>query len=81
MNLNALSPLQRAIGLVLFMVGFVWLMLGLGFFGGSVISGQTWAAVLGFLVLATGLYILTRRPKAVETDDAPADQPDDAPLP
>ena len=63
-----MNPLQRAIGVVMFMVGFVWLVLGLGFVGGSVMSGQTWAAVLGFVVLAGGLFVLTRKPKAAEPE-------------
>jgi LPXTG-motif cell wall-anchored protein len=30
-------------------------------------SNQTWAAILGFVVMAGGLYVLTRKPKP---DDA-----------
>ena len=66
MNLNTMNPLQRAIGVVMFVVGFVWMMLGLGFVGGSVMSGKTWAAILGFVVLAGGLFVLTRKPKPAE---------------
>jgi len=72
-NLSDMNPLQRAIGVVLFVVGFVWMVLGLGFVGGSVISGKTWAAMLGFAVLAGGLFILTRKPKA--TGSVPAAVP------
>jgi LPXTG-motif cell wall-anchored protein len=66
-NLNAMNPLRRAIGVVMFVVGFVWMLLGLGFVAGSVMSNQTWAAILGFVVMAGGLYVLTRKPKP---DDA-----------
>jgi LPXTG-motif cell wall-anchored protein len=66
-NLNEMNPLRRAIGVVMFVVGFVWMLLGLGFVGGSVMSNQTWAAILGFVVMAGGLYVLTRKPKP---DDA-----------
>jgi len=76
MNLNTMNPLRRAIGVVMFVVGFVWMLLGLGFVSGSVMSGKTWAAVLGFVVLAIGLFILTRKPKDVEP---PAEGNDPAP--
>ncbi|MEI6362753.1 MAG: LPXTG cell wall anchor domain-containing protein [Actinomycetes bacterium] len=81
MNLNTMNPLQRAIGMVMFVVGFVWMLLGLGFVSGSVMSGQTWAAILGFAVLAGGLFVLTRKPKAAEPPSdgaAPPQASDDA---
>jgi LPXTG-motif cell wall-anchored protein len=63
-----MNPLRRAIGVVMFAVGFVWMLLGLGLVEGSVITGQTWAAILGFAVMAGGLFILTRKPKPTEAD-------------
>jgi hypothetical protein len=76
-NLTKMNPLQRAIGVVLFAVGFVWLSLGLGFVSGSVMSGKTWAAILGFVVMASGLFVLTRKPKAAEAtpDEPPTNDP------
>jgi LPXTG-motif cell wall-anchored protein len=67
-NLGTMNPLRRAIGVVMFAVGFVWMLLGLGLVEGSVITGQTWAAILGFTVMAGGLFILTRKPKPTEPD-------------
>jgi LPXTG-motif cell wall-anchored protein len=67
-NLNGMNPLRRAIGVVMFVVGFVWMLLGLGFVSGSVMSNQTWAGILGFVVMAGGLYVLTRKPKPDDTD-------------
>jgi hypothetical protein len=76
-----MNPLQRAVGLVMFMVGFVWMLLGLGLFGGSVISGKTWAAILGFVVLAIGLFVLTRKPKAAGAQPTAAPASPDAAAP
>jgi hypothetical protein len=79
-----LSPLRRAVGLVMFVVGAVWLVQGLGLARGSVMTGNTLWAVLGAVVLVIGLAVLNvRRPKGPETGtdrpatDAPdADEPD-----
>jgi hypothetical protein len=62
-NLNTMNPLRRAIGVVLFAVGFVWFLLGVGLVGGSVMSNQPWAAVLGGAAAVIGLWMLTRKPK------------------
>ena len=56
------NPLQRAIGLVLLMIGAVWFMLGSRMIGGSVMSGQTVWAVVGAMIAIVGLWIVTRRP-------------------
>lgn len=56
------NPLQRAIGLVLLMIGAVWFMLGSGMIGGSVMSGQTVWAIVGAMIAIVGLWIVTRRP-------------------
>jgi hypothetical protein len=71
-----MNPLQRAIGVVMFVVGFVWMLLGLGFVGGSVMSGKTWAAILGFVVMAGGLFVLTRKPKPNEPESPVSDDVD-----
>lgn len=68
-----MNPLQRAIGVVMFVVGFVWMLLGLGFVSGSVMSGKTWAAILGFVVMAGGLFVLTRKPKPTEPESPVSD--------
>jgi LPXTG-motif cell wall-anchored protein len=44
------------------------MLLGLGFVAGSVMSNQTWAAILGFVVMAGGLYVLTRKPNPTESN-------------
>lgn len=80
MNLNEMNPLRRAVGVVMFVVGFVWMVIGLGLVSGSVVSNQTWAAILGFVVMAGGLFILTRKPKPGDPDPpatAPVDEDSD----
>jgi membrane associated rhomboid family serine protease len=52
------GPLRRTIGVVLFVVGFVWLLLGMGFVQGSVMSNNGWAALFGFVcIIGTGLIL------------------------
>jgi len=61
-----LHPLRRAIGAVLFVVGFVWLLLGVGIVQGSTMSNNWWAAIFGLVcILATGFVLgpaVLRRP-------------------
>lgn len=72
------NPLQRAIGLVLLMIGAVWFMLGSGMIGGSVMSGQTVWAVVGAMIAIVGLWIVTRRPSPRrEQGKASEDQADE----
>lgn len=58
-----LSPLRRAIGIVLVMIGVTWFALGAGFIQGSVMSGQVIWAVVGVALAIAGGYVLYRRPK------------------
>ena len=70
-SVNQVSPLRRAIGLVLMFVGMTWLFIGLGMLGESFMSGQTWFAVVGGAIAVLGLWIVTRKPKPTSGDDAP----------
>jgi len=56
-----LSPMRRAIGLVLIMIGITWLLLGAGVLQGSVMSGQTAWAVVGGVIAVVGIGVLTLR--------------------
>ena len=56
-----LSPLRRALGLVLVLIGGTWGLLGLGILGGSVATGQAWPVVAGAVALAAGVAVLTVR--------------------
>jgi 4-hydroxybenzoate polyprenyltransferase len=59
-SMKHLSPMRRAIGIVLIMIGLTWLALGSGFLGGSVMSGQVIWAVVGVAVAISGGYVLYR---------------------
>jgi hypothetical protein len=71
-----MSPLPRAIGVVCIVVGGVWLMQGVGFAKGSVMTGSTVWAVLGALTLAAGAIVLQRASRTAKqaiANDPPAD--------
>ena len=59
-----LSPMRRAIGAVLIMIGATWTALGAGLIQGSVMSGQVVWAVIGVALTMSGVFVLYRRPKA-----------------
>jgi len=64
--MRRLSPMRRAIGLVLVMIGMTWLLLGAGVLEGSVMSGQTAWAVVGGIIAVVGIGVLTLRTGARE---------------
>jgi membrane associated rhomboid family serine protease len=50
--------MRRTIAAVLFTVGFVWLMLGLGVVQGSTVSNSAWSALFGLVcIVATGFVL------------------------
>jgi hypothetical protein len=51
------SGLLVAIGALLFAAGVIWLLQGLGYIGGSVMTGVTLWAVIGPLVAVAGLVM------------------------
>ena len=59
--MGKMHPLRRALGLVLVMIGFTWMMLGAGLLQGSVMSGQTVWAFVGGAIVVIGVGILTLR--------------------
>ena len=59
-SMKHLSPMRRAIGIVLIMVGLTWFALGSGFLQGSVMSGQVIWAVIGVAVAIGGGFVLYR---------------------
>ena len=59
-SMKHLSPMRRAIGIVLIMIGLTWLALGSGFLEGSVMSGQVIWAVIGVAVAIGGGFVLYR---------------------
>lgn len=55
-----MSPLPRAIGVVMVVVGGVWLLQGVGIAQGSVMTGSTMWAIIGIAVIVGGLVVLRR---------------------
>lgn len=73
-----MAALPRAIGIVLLMVGAVWVLQGIGVAQGSVMSGNALWAVIGAILLAAGAIVLRRalaRAQAAIAADPPATPP------
>lgn len=62
-----MSPLPRAIGVVLVVVGGVWVLQGIGVAQGSVMSGRIVWAVIGAVVILAGAVVLRRALNAAKT--------------
>ena len=78
-----MNPYQRAIGLVLVVVGGVWFLQGIGVAKGSVMTGSTLWGILGALCFVAGVVVLRRKPRPPEpgeSDVEPApERPSDEP--
>lgn len=73
MNLTKMNPMQRAIGVVLIVVGAVWILQGIGVAKGSVMTGQVFWAVLGAVFFVAGVLVLRRKPRpGPPTDSDPS---------
>jgi hypothetical protein len=62
-------PLLTGVGALLVFMGAVWTGQGLGYIGGSFMSGSTTWAVIGPIVVLLGLFLVSQgfragRPKA-----------------
>ncbi len=66
-----ITPMRRAIGLVLLMIGVVWFMIGVGIFSGSQFTGQAPVAVLGALASFAGVAVLQLNLPWGRRDDTP----------
>jgi hypothetical protein len=53
-----MRPARVAISLILALLGAVWLGQGLGFIGGSFMTGSPFWAVLGAVLLVAGILLL-----------------------
>ena len=49
------------VGLLLVLIGGVWTLQGFGVIGGSFMTGSTTWLVIGLVVVAAGVWLLTRR--------------------
>lgn len=54
------SPLTVILGVVLVLMGLVWTLQGLGYVGGSPMSGVTFWAVVGPLLALAGVALVVR---------------------
>jgi hypothetical protein len=76
----AMNPMRRAIGIVLVVVGGVWVLQGIGVAKGSVMTGSMLWAVLGAACLVAGGIVLSRKPRPVDaTEGADDPAPDEPP--
>jgi hypothetical protein len=70
-----MSALPRAIGVVLVVVGGVWVLQGVGVARGSVMTDNTGWAVIGAAFVIAGVIVLWRAlsaaKRAIEADDSP----------
>lgn len=72
--MGRLSPMRRAVGVVLLVIGATWVMLGLGVVSGSVASGNTWYAVAGAGFFVAGAAVLfLRQPPPPEPPEPPTE--------
>ena len=72
--MTKLSPMRRAVGLVMLMIGVVWFLIGVGMISGSQFSGSTPTAVVGAAVAIGGVFVLTWKvPAPGKRDRQPPD--------
>ena len=56
--------LQAGLGVLLFLIGLLWALQGLGAVGGSSMSGNTVWAVIGPVVAIFGVWLVVRAVRA-----------------
>lgn len=69
----AMSALPRAIGVVLLVVGAVWILQGIGVATGSVMTGKAVWAILGVVCVVAGGIVLRRALAAAKAAIAAAE--------
>ena len=56
-------PVRVIVGVLVLLVGTVWTLQGLGYIGGSAMSGVTLWAIIGPIVAVAGLGLALSRPR------------------
>jgi uncharacterized membrane protein YoaK (UPF0700 family) len=56
------TPLRLVLGVLLLLLGGLWTLQGFGVVGGSFMTGSTTWLVIGIVVAAAGIAVLSRRP-------------------
>lgn len=77
-----MGPMPRVIGVVLVVVGGVWVLQGIGIAQGSVMTGRPIWAVVGAVLIIAGAVVLRRainRAKAQIQSEIDAEMPPPAP--
>lgn len=67
MNFAYGSPLRRAVGTVLLMIGIVWFLLAVGFLGESFMRGSIFWGIVGMIVGNAGAVLLFYKPKPTDS--------------
>ena len=60
MNVSGLGWLRFASGVIVFGIGVLWALQGIGVVGGSVMTRQTQWLLIGLLVAVIGLWLIYR---------------------
>lgn len=79
-----MGPMPRVIGVVLVVVGGVWVLQGIGIAQGSIMTGKPIWAVIGAALIVAGAVVLRRglnRAKALIQSEIDAVAPPPAPDP
>lgn len=63
------SPLRKAVGTVLLMVGIVWFLLAVGFIEGSFMRGSIFWGIVGLVLGNAGAVLLFYKPSTSSTDE------------
>lgn len=74
--MTKISPMRRAVGLVLIFIGLMWFLIGVNIIGGSQFSGSIPFAIAGAVIASGGVVVLQygvkRRPTTSDpTTSAP----------
>ena len=71
--MKKISPLRRATGLVMLMVGVTWFLIGVNIITGSQFSGRAVTSIVGAIVAIAGVGVLQlpfgRRKDDIQTSD------------
>ena len=59
--------IARVVGVLLVLLGGLWTLQGFGLVGGSFMSGSTTWLVIGLVLVAAGIALITRRRRTPRT--------------
>ncbi len=56
--MSKISPMRRAVGLVLMFIGVMWFLLGINLISGSQFSGNIPFAIVGAVIASAGVLVM-----------------------